>query len=540
MASLAKRRILIIDDQESIHNDYKKIITPAPLSDSALAQIEAELFGDIESVPSDQDIYQVDSAFQGREAVALVQQSLAEGKPYALAFVDIRMPPGWDGIQTVRSMWEVDPDILVVLCSAYSDYSWEDIVRELGRTDRFLILRKPFDSMEVRQFAAALTERWVVARTEALTGLLNRRSFAECLRREWAHALRDNRSLACVMADIDFFKSINDRYGHSTGDMAIKKFAELLSDHARPGDIVARYGGEEFCILMPGTNEATAYAWAEQFRETISEHDIVADGVEINMTASFGIAANSETTILEQDLLAAADRALCFAKQTGRNRVIAHSSLDVSPNSATSLASYSALFAGLRARDLVTPVGTRITAQTPIAEAADLLLSQKITSVPVYNVDGTLAGMLSEKDLLDALGGSDAWTGNVERIMTSRVIQYELDTPAQTIFDFLRRVVVVEDGKPVGMVSRDSFLRAVQSSFGQALPEPADENRRLLHAAEALKLRAHVLRSELANETDPSVAAVMSSVASIQELLDDLLHWAESSESEAGEATTAT
>ncbi len=94
---------------------------------------------------------------QGQQGFELVQRSIEEGRPYAVAFVDIRMPPGWDGVETVARIWEVDPEILVVICSAYSDYSWEEMVRRLGRNDRFLILKKPFDNIEVRQCAMALT-----------------------------------------------------------------------------------------------------------------------------------------------------------------------------------------------------------------------------------------------------------------------------------------------------------------------------------------------------------------------------------------------
>ena len=167
MAAINKRRILIIDDQEAIHDDYRKIICPVSRGNDALSEVESQLFGDSAKPQDTADLYQVDSAFQGRDAVTMVEQSLAEGQPYAVAFVDIRMPPGWDGIHTVRRIWEIDPEILIVLCSAYSDYAWEDIVRELGRTDRFLILRKPFENVEVRQFTAALTERWVIARADA-------------------------------------------------------------------------------------------------------------------------------------------------------------------------------------------------------------------------------------------------------------------------------------------------------------------------------------------------------------------------------------
>lgn len=161
MANSSKRRILIVDDQQSIHQDYRKIIAQPDSTGSGLAAVEAELFGDMESEPERPgSLYEIDSAFQGEEAVALVQRSLEEGRPYAVAFVDIRMPPGCDGIQTARRLWQLDPHLLVVICSAYSDYGWEDMVRELGCTDRFLILQKPFETMEVRQCAAALSERW--------------------------------------------------------------------------------------------------------------------------------------------------------------------------------------------------------------------------------------------------------------------------------------------------------------------------------------------------------------------------------------------
>ena len=217
-----KRRILIIDDQESIHQDYRKIITPLATEHAGLAQAEAELFGNVVPERELAELYEIDSAFQGEDAVGLVQQALAEGRPYAVAFVDIRMPPGCDGIQTIRKMWEFDRELLVVISSAYSDYSWEDICRALGRTDRFLILRKPFESIEVRQFAAALSQRWVIARTDPLTGLVNRRAFKEQLRHEWTHCVRHQQPLCCVMLDLDYFKAVNDRFGHASGDQTLK------------------------------------------------------------------------------------------------------------------------------------------------------------------------------------------------------------------------------------------------------------------------------------------------------------------------------
>ena len=104
--------------------------------------------------------FQIDSAHQGQEGLARVHSSLQAKQPYAMAFVDIRMPPGWDGVETTQKLWEVDPDLQVVICTAYSDYSWDAMISKLGHSDRLLILKKPFDTVEVMQLAHALTEKW--------------------------------------------------------------------------------------------------------------------------------------------------------------------------------------------------------------------------------------------------------------------------------------------------------------------------------------------------------------------------------------------
>jgi PAS domain S-box-containing protein len=107
--------------------------------------------------------FEIDSAYQGQEGLAKLEQSLAEGRPYALAFVDIRMPPGWDGVETIAHLWQAYPDLQVVVCTAYSDYSWNDIQRRLGQAENLLILKKPFDNIEVIQLAHALTRKWLVS-----------------------------------------------------------------------------------------------------------------------------------------------------------------------------------------------------------------------------------------------------------------------------------------------------------------------------------------------------------------------------------------
>jgi CheY-like chemotaxis protein len=153
------RRILIIDDNRAIHEDFKKILAPVPLANSALTAMEDELFGGSDDVVSS-DSFEVSSAFQGKEAFETVALAVENGVPFAMAFVDVRMPPGWDGVETISRIWEKAPDLQMVICSAYSDYSWEEIIEKLGKSDRLLILRKPFDPQQVKQIASDLTEKW--------------------------------------------------------------------------------------------------------------------------------------------------------------------------------------------------------------------------------------------------------------------------------------------------------------------------------------------------------------------------------------------
>lgn len=159
---IPRHRLLIIDDNPTIHEDIKKILCPAA-EDHSLNLLADELFGS-KTKRSVHKEFQIDSAFQGQEGLAKVQAASAEGRPYTLAFVDVRMPPGWDGIETIRRIWDTYPDLQVVICTAYSDHSWEDIITQLGQSDSLVILKKPFDNIEVLQLAHALTKKWSLTR----------------------------------------------------------------------------------------------------------------------------------------------------------------------------------------------------------------------------------------------------------------------------------------------------------------------------------------------------------------------------------------
>jgi two-component system cell cycle sensor histidine kinase/response regulator CckA len=152
------RRILVIDDNRAIHDDFRKILSAATNA-ATLDVTEAELFGK----PTNTALkiqYEIDSAYQGQDGVLLVKQARDAGRPYAMAFVDVRMPPGMDGVETTQKIWAVDPDIQIVLCTAYSDYSWDEMFEKIGNSDGLVILKKPFDTVEALQLAHAFTEKW--------------------------------------------------------------------------------------------------------------------------------------------------------------------------------------------------------------------------------------------------------------------------------------------------------------------------------------------------------------------------------------------
>ncbi|NML45126.1 response regulator [Ramlibacter sp. G-1-2-2] len=161
MPATTNRRVLVVDDMPAMHHDFRKSLV-AGRSDAALDQLEATLFGEAPAA-NDAEGFDVDSAYQGKEALEKVATAMREGRPYALAFVDMRMPPGWDGVETIERLWQVDPQLQVVICTAYSDHAWEDVLQRLDVQDRLLVIKKPFDMIEVAQLARTLTVKWDLA-----------------------------------------------------------------------------------------------------------------------------------------------------------------------------------------------------------------------------------------------------------------------------------------------------------------------------------------------------------------------------------------
>ncbi|MGD9899986.1 MAG: response regulator, partial [Calditrichaceae bacterium] len=166
-------RILIVDDNEAIHSDFKTILENSSSNrlDKKALELENELFGEDSSENGKDDSgnveYRIDDAYQGEEAVRMVEKAATEDDPYALIFMDVRMPPGIDGILTTKKIWEKYPLTEVVICTAYSDYSWDEIIRHLGKTDKLLFMKKPFNTTSIKQIALSLTTKWSLQQKSA-------------------------------------------------------------------------------------------------------------------------------------------------------------------------------------------------------------------------------------------------------------------------------------------------------------------------------------------------------------------------------------
>ena len=341
----ANRRILIVDDTASIHQDFRKILCADPNGEPSLESLEETLFG---TTAKARQAYELDSAYQGQEALALVNKALADQAPYALAFIDMRMPPGWDGLQTIEQLWEVDPRLQIALCTAYSDYSFEAIEARLKYNDQLLILKKPFDHLEIRQMASALTWKWQLAQDialkviglertieervqellkvshllqyDALTELPNSTLLGDRLTQAIALGRRHDTQLAVIFIGLDRFKRINNALGYPVGDEVLQQVSQSLVEAVRESDSVFRYGSDEFVILLQDVQHPQqSQHVAQKILNAVSATRHVA-GHDLSITASLGISIYPNDSGTAVELIKHAETAMHTSKERGSDR----------------------------------------------------------------------------------------------------------------------------------------------------------------------------------------------------------------------------
>ena len=345
-------RILIVDENRAIHDEYRKILAFSE-GDSTLTGQGHRLNGEAARPRAAALEFRVDSAYDGQEALRLVERAAGEQFPYCVAFVDMRMPPGWDGLETVQWLWAADPRLQVVICSAHSGYNLEHITERLGQSHRLLLLKKPFEPIEALQLAHALTRKWrneralreqldslekvVTASTEgleaanrqlrhmathdALTALPNRLSFDDRLNQAISHASGAGERFALAVLDLDRFKLINDSFGHRAGDELLREVARRLTGTLRSVDTVARLGGDEFVLIIReigAVEEATRVA--HKILEVLQLSVRIGE-IDVHPSASIGIAFFPWHGTTLETLFAHADAAMYVAKQRGRKTV---------------------------------------------------------------------------------------------------------------------------------------------------------------------------------------------------------------------------
>ncbi|WP_326524776.1 EAL domain-containing protein [Sphingomonas sp.] len=349
-------RILIIDDEPAMHDSYAQSLRPRDTSASeGLSAMASELFDDAAPAAPSCDPgpqFQLTHKMQGLDGVNAVEQALALGEPYSVAFIDVRMPPGIDGKETARRIRALDPDINIVIVTGYSDFSPLDISRAAGPADKIFYIAKPFEVAEVVQTATALCQRWEsdrelaaaretlagqvrlleeqklelaanesravhMANHDSLTDAPNRLAFLRALQGR----VRGSERFAMAMLDLDRFKLVNDSFGHVAGDELIRVVCARLNESAPDGAMIARLGGDEFAALFAATGEDDATMRCERLLKACSATFSVF-GHSVQGGASVGVVVvDPGSTSDPIDVMRRADLALNEAKRDGRGLV---------------------------------------------------------------------------------------------------------------------------------------------------------------------------------------------------------------------------
>jgi len=353
-------RVLVVDDEAEIRDAYRQILLENEVTQEMVGfrELRSRLFRKNPAdtarlrAPPRPAAFEPTFCDSAQAAVTAVKEGLARDEPFAVVFLDMRMPPGPDGVWAATRIREVDPAVEIVICTAYSDADPGEIGGLVPPEDKLSYLQKPFHPHEVRQMTIALGSKWRAERRivklayfDTLTGLPNREQAHTRLVSALQAAKDNQRTLAVLYLDLDNFKRVNDTLGHAVGDQLLRVVAERLrsslryggesspagtADSARPGDL-ARLGGDEFLVLLPNLRGAgDAGSVAERLIQALREPVQLAMN-SLVVTPSVGIAVFPRDGGDAETLLRNADLAMYFAKRRSPGT---HAFFDVAMNAA--------------------------------------------------------------------------------------------------------------------------------------------------------------------------------------------------------------
>jgi diguanylate cyclase len=336
-------RVLIADDEAEVRDAYRQILLDTDMSSETAVfhNLRERLFNKNASDQLARKLSAGDTTFaavfcEGAEAaVAAVRNALSADDPFAVAFLDMRMPPGPDGVWAAARIRELDPAIEIVVCTAYSDIDPRDIGGMVPPEEKLSYLQKPFHPHEIRQMTISLASKWrsehrivKLAYFDALTGLPNREQSRNRLNSALAAAKQHQRMLAVLYLDLDNFKRVNDTLGHAVGDELLCQVASRLRTSLRADETVddlpnvrsshiARLGGDEFIVILPNIRSAEdAAAVANRLIAELQEPMRLALHTLV-ITPSVGVAMFPADGVEVDTLLRNADLAMYFAKRKG-------------------------------------------------------------------------------------------------------------------------------------------------------------------------------------------------------------------------------
>ena len=325
-------RVLVVDDEPGVLAAYRDVLAgPASARSGEAEQLRSLLF----DKPSTRDAaatqFEVHTAEQAEAGVEAVRSQLANGLGFDVVFLDMRMPPGRDGAWAAAAMRALDPNLDLVIATAYSDTDPAELATRIPPAEKLFYLQKPFHAHEVRQLAVALgkkahaeTQLRRLAYFDVLTGLANRELSRELVSQ--ALGRRGEHALGVLIVDLDNFKRINDTLGHTVGDEVLKAAAlrlqaALSADTGEGGsqNRLARLGGDEFLVLLPELRDASGCAAAAKRMARALAAPIRVGDHQFVITPSIGIAVSPGDGADLETLLRNADLAMYYAKRSGRD-----------------------------------------------------------------------------------------------------------------------------------------------------------------------------------------------------------------------------